>query len=214
MTLTFKTVYHRIIVRQFPYGPTTTLSSMDAPVDSVPDHFANVLFLIGAPREHSSLDTNIVVTFYVDSEPMKRNLNENEVQVLYDAGGPLKETFEQWAMSLVEFMRLMLFRLGMVSVDFADLLTIIHFSSSKRFRFEKIPYDDHATVPYDKHTGAGYRTLYSCVAGPVDLSLAHYSDLQSTLELHNAGCIMIKTAMTIAAYDPPMMMLLGEPINA
>ena len=210
MTLFSRNFHHRIIVRKYPYGPTTTISPLEAPVDSVAENFSNVLLLVGATHEKISSNETKLVTFYVDTKPVARNLSENEIQVIYDGGGPLKETFEQWAMSLAEFVSLMFFRLGMVSVDVADFLTVIHFSQSKRFRFEKIPYDDDSKVPYDKHTGPAYRTIYGCVAGPVDLSLGHYTDLQNKLELHNPDCVMYKTAMTIAEYDPPMMMLFGE----
>lgn len=204
---------HRIIVRNFSHKSTTIFMPLDVSVDPMVDRVADTHFLISAPLGHLSLDNEIRVIFYVDSEPVDRELRDNEFQVVYEAGGPLEETFHQWASSLVEFVRLMFFRLGMVSVDFADFLTVIYWSESKRLRFEKLPYDHHATVPYNKHTGPAYRTLYGCVAAGVgELSLGHFTDLQDACDLHNSDSIVSKIAMTFAEYDPPMMMLLGEPV--
>ena len=106
----------------------------------------------------------------------------------------------------------MQFNFGMVCVDYAEFLTALSFCTSTTLRFEKLTYDHHAIVPYDKHSGPPYRVIYGCLDGGLDLSLGHYSEFSEVLEASNPQLVMMKAAMKITKSPVYAMMLLGEAV--
>lgn len=79
-------------------------------------------------------------------------------------------------------------------------------------RFEKLKYDHHAVVPYEKHAGPPYRVIYCCLDGGLDLSLGHYVEFAEALEVSNPELVMMKSAMKLTKSTVYSMMLLGETV--
>ncbi|WP_125828520.1 hypothetical protein [Pseudomonas weihenstephanensis] len=187
--------------------------SFDAPLDRVCEHTCYIHIVIDAPNDLEAEDEKDNVVFFVDSKAVERKLNGPYYKIFYDERNTTIEEIDKWVRSVVDFFQLMIFRIGMVCVDFAELRTFLSCCDSRTLRFEKILYDDHATVPFDKSSGHAYRTLYGCLSSRVGiLSLGHYTDFADAIEFHNPDLVIAKIGMTFGDDDPGAMMLLGEPI--
>lgn len=113
---------------------------------------------------------------------------------------------------VVEFLRLSLFGVGIICVDFADFQTVIYACRSHRLRLELIHYDSVDQVPYHKHVGPACRTLYGFLIGGNELGLSHTLDFSDVVEQHNPDLVCSKLGMKLYSCDAPMMMLLGESV--
>jgi len=151
--------------------------------------------------------------FFVDMRSRKRLLKEGQYQIVYEGAQNDAAGFCQWACECVDFFKIMQFNVGLVCVDYADFLTALSCCEGTMLRFEKLIYDHHANVPYDKHTGPPYRVIYGCLDGSLDLSLEHYSEFSQALVAGNPQLVMMKTAMKLTKSKVYSMMLLGEAVR-
>lgn len=204
--------YINILVTDFFTGFKSVFVSEDAPIKRFAYPRFDIHVVIGAPKQFcvaKAVGNNV---FFIDIRSKGRQLRENQYQVIYDGVEDDQTGFYHWACECADFFKIMQFNFGMVCVDYAEFLTALSFCKSTTLRFEKLTYDHHAIVPYDKHSGPPYRVIYGCLDGGLDLSLGHYLEFSEVLEASNPQLVMMKAAMKITKSPVYAMMLLGEAV--
>lgn len=204
--------YISILVTDFVTGFKSVFVSEDAPIKRFAHPRFDIHVVIDAPKQFCVAEAAGNNVFFIDIRSKGRQLKENQYQVIYDGAEDDQTGFYQWACECADFFKIMQFNFGMVCVDYAEFLTALSFCTSTTLRFEKLTYDHHAIVPYDKHSGPPYRVIYGCLDGGLDLSLGHYSEFSEVLEASNPQLVMMKAAMKITKSPVYAMMLLGEAV--
>ena len=204
--------YMNIIVTDFVSGHKSVCVSQDTPIKRFDYPRFDIHLVIDAPKNFCVAEAVGENIFFIDVRPKSRALKENQYQVIYDGAEDDTAGFYQWACECVGFFKIMQFNFGMVCVDYADFLTVLSCCKGNTLRFEKLTYDHHAVVPYEKHSGPTYSTLYCCLDGGLDLSLGHYREFIEALEINNPQLVMVKSAMKLTKSKVYAMMLLGEAV--
>ncbi|CAI3806152.1 hypothetical protein GLGCALEP_04110 [Pseudomonas sp. MM221] len=202
--------YVNILVTDFVTGFKAICVAEDAPFERFAYPRIDIHVLVDAPRAFCVAQEAATTVFFVDAVAKARSLSKNQFQVIFNGEASDQVGFYQWACECIDFFKVMQFNQGMVCVDYADFLTALDCCRGNTLRFEKLPYDHHATVPYNKHSGPPYRVIYGCLDGGLDQSLWHYSQFIEVLEAKNPQRVMIKTAMKLTKSSVYAMMLLGE----
>lgn len=199
-----------IVVSNYASRARSVEMSLEAPLASPGLARYDIHIAIDAPPDTNTKAIEGQYVFFVESCHRLRELGEGHYQIVYEGESEDKQGFSFWAEQCVEFFKLMQFHIGMVCVDYADFQTVLEDCKGRTLRFEWLPYDQHDVVPYSKHKGSAYRSLYCCICGRADSSLQQYVEFTEVLEAENPNLVMTKVAMTIGPYDPPVLMLLGE----
>jgi hypothetical protein len=199
-----------IVVSNYVSRTKSVEMSLEAPLTRLGLARYDIHIVIDAPPDADAQAVEGQHVFFVETCHRLRALGEGHYQIVYEGEPEDKEGFVSWAEKCVEFFKLMQFNIGMVCVDYADFRTLLQYCKGRTLRFEWLPYDQYDVVPYSKHRGSAYRTLYCCICGGADSSLQQYVEFSEVLDAENPNLVMTKAAMTIGRYDPPVMMLLGE----
>lgn len=205
--------YINIVVTDFVMGHKSVCVSLDAPIERLAHPRFDIHLIIDAPKKFCVAEAVGENVFFIDARPKGRALGENQYQVIYDGAEDSTAGFYQWACECVGFFKIMQFNFGIVCVDYADFLTTLSYCKANTLRFEKIMYDHHAVVPYEKHSGPPYRVIYGCLDGGLDLSLGHYVKFAEALEASNPALVMMKSAMKLTKSTVYSIMLLGEAVD-
>jgi hypothetical protein len=184
--------------------------SLEAPLARLGLARYDIHIIIDAPLGTDTKAIEGQHVFFVESCERLRDLGEGHYQIVFEGAPEDKQGFAYWADKCVNFFKLMQFHIGMVCVDYADFRTVLQYCRGRTLRFEWLAYDQYDVVPYSKHKGSAYKTLYGCICGFPDTSLQQYIEFSEILEAKNPNLVMTKLAMTIGPCDPPVMMLLGE----
>jgi hypothetical protein len=199
-----------VVVSNYTNSVRSVEMSLETPLARLGLARYNIHIVIDAPSDSDIKEIEGQHVFFVESCQRLRELGEGHYQIVYEGAPEDKQGFASWAEKCVEFFKLMQFHIGVVCVDYADFRTVLQDCKGRALRFEWLPYDQYDVVPYSKHKGSAYRTLYCCICGLADSSLQQYVEFTKVLEAENPNLVMTKAAMTIGQYDPPVMMLLGE----
>lgn len=205
--------YINILVTDFVTGFKSIFVSEEAPVKRFAHPRFDIHVVIDAPKQFCVGTAVGESVFFIDVRSRNRLLKERQYQIIYEGAQDDEAGFYQWACECAEFFKIMQFNVGMVCVDYADFLTALCCCEGTTLRFEKLTYDHHTNVPYDKHMGSPYRVIYGCLDGGLDLSLGHYSEFSHVLEAGNPQLVMMKTAMKLTKSKVYSMMLLGEAVR-
>ncbi|MEG0859158.1 MAG: hypothetical protein RSD81_10335 [Pseudomonas sp.] len=205
--------YINILVTDFVTGFKSVYVSVDAPVKRFTHPRFDIHVVIDAPTQFNVTEVVGNNVFFIEKRPQGRCLSENQYQIIYEGAEGDSAGFYQWACECVGFFKIVQFNFGMVCVDYAEFLTALSFCEGTTLRFEKLTYEHHAVVPYDKHSGPPYRVIYGCLDGGPDLSLGHYGAFSEVLEASNPQLVMMKVAMKLTKSPVYAMMLLGEAVH-
>ena len=205
--------YINVLVTDFVTCFKSVFVSEDAPIERFAHPRFDIHVVIDAPKQFCVAEAAGDNVFFIDIRSKGRHLKENQYQVIFDGAEDDRAGFYQWACECADFFKVMQFNPGMVCVDYAEFLTALFFCKGTTLRFEKLTYENHAIVPYDKHSGPPYRVIYGCLDGGPDLSLGHYMKFSEELETRNPQLVMMKVAMKLTKSPVYSMMLLGEAVH-
>jgi hypothetical protein len=171
---------------------------------------SDVCFAVNAPLDYTAADTHSAVVFFLDPLPVDRKLPKNGYQVIYQATDATSD-FRAWAEAVMPYLREALLGSGMVCTDFADFVSVLVESTSRRLRCELISYDHHSEIPAAKLDGLRFKTIFANLFGRDDLSLAMYIELSEALPNFNPHLAFYKLGLKFYPCEPPMLLLLGQP---
>lgn len=180
----------------------------DAPKASLGN--SDVCFAVNAPLDYTAADTHSEVVFFLDPLPVDRKLPKNGYQVIYQAGDAASD-FRAWAEAVMPYLREALLGSGMICTDYADFVSVLAESTSRRLRCELISYDHPSQLPAAKLDGLSFKTVFANLFGRADLSLAMYIELDEALPNFNPHLVFYKLGLKFYPCEPPMLLLLGEP---
>lgn len=166
-------------------------------------------FLINAPLDYYPPANGALATLYFDQADCSRALPEHAYQVKC-AHRLNNHEFMKWAEQGIHMLTHPLLHVGLICIDFMDLIRILRASESQKLLLEIITYDDPLEVPWEQLQRFRFRNIFASLSAGHDLTLQMFADLGNALEEISPNVSSIVLGANYHASTPPVVMLLGE----
>lgn len=189
---------------------TETMRTSFYPDNPVPSfEISDLLFVINAPLDYHPPTEEKRATVYFDQTDCSRALPEDAYQVKCPHRLSTHE-FMKWAEQGIHLLTHSFMHVGLICIDFMDLIRFLRACETQKLLLEIIPYDDPLEVPWAQLQRFRFRNIFASLFAGHDLTTQMISDLGNALEEINSdiGCILL--AANYHASTPPVVMLLGE----